>query len=304
MKLKDIGEIRFINRFAGKIRCDRSVVKGIGDDTAVIKWTAGKYLLYTCDMTIEDVHFRLKDASPYRIGWKALARNISDIAAMGGIPRYALVSAALDPDLPVSFADGLYKGIKDCARMFGVNIVGGDTSKSEKIALDISLIGEVEKKNLVLRSGAKPGDVILVTGSVGGSLNGKHLDFIPRVREARELVKRFKINSMIDVSDGLILDLWRILDASKAGATIFQNAVPVSKGAGSFEDAVSDGEDFELLFTMNIKEARRFFRTYLAKMKTPVTLIGEITKRGNGYKLSCNDGKLRRLDPKGYVHFK
>jgi thiamine-monophosphate kinase len=304
MKLKDIGEIGLINRFAGNIRCDRSVVKGIGDDAAVIKWTRGKYLIYTCDMTIEDVHFRLKDASPYRIGWKALARNISDIAAMGGMPRYALVSAALDPNLPVSFADGLYKGIKACARMFGVNIVGGDTAKSEKVTLDISLIGEVEKKNLVLRSGAKAGDVILVTGSIGGAFKGHHLDFIPRVNEARELVKRFKINSMIDVSDGLILDLERILKASNKAATIFQNAVPMSKDAGSFESAVSDGEDFELLFTMNVKEAKRFFRTYLSKMKTPVTLIGEIEPREKGYKLSCNDGKLRRLDPKGYVHFK
>jgi len=304
MKLKDIGEIGLISRFAGKIRCDRSVVKGIGDDTAVIKWTRGKYLLYTCDMIIEDVHFRLKDVSPYQIGWKALARNISDIAAMGGVPRYALVSAALDPELPVSFADGLYKGIKDCARIFGVNIVGGDTSKSEKIALDISLIGEVEKKNLVLRSGAKTGDVILVTGSIGGSFKGHHLDFIPRVKEARDLVKRFKINSMIDVSDGLVLDLRRILKASSKGATLFENAIPISKDAGSFKSAITDGEDFELLFTMNIKEAKRFFRTYLSKMKTPVTLIGEIVPQKSGYRLSCNDGKLRRLDVKGYVHFK
>ena len=304
MKLKDMGEIDLINRFAKKIRCDGSVVKGIGDDTAVIRWTRGKYLLYTCDMTIEDVHFRLKDAAPYRIGWKALARNISDVASMGGIPRYALVSAALRPNLPVSFADGLYKGIKDCARMFGVNIVGGDTAKSERIVLDISLIGEVEKSNLVLRSGAKPGDVVLVTGSIGGSLKGKHLDFIPRLKETRELVKRFRINSMIDVSDGLALDLWRILDASRVGATLFQNAIPLSKDAGSFEDAITDGEDFELLFTMGIKEAGRFFRTYLAKMNTPVTLIGEIVHPENGYTLSCNDGKIRKLDPKGYVHFK
>lgn len=304
MKLKDIGEIGLIKRFADKIRCDRSVVKGIGDDAAVLKWTRGKYLLYTCDMTVEDVHFRLKDATPFRIGWKALGRNISDIASMGGIPRYALVSAALRLGLPASFADGLYKGIRDCARMFGVNIVGGDTARSERIVLDISLIGEVEKSNLTLRNGAKPGDVVLVTGSIGGSLKGKHLDFIPRLKEARELVKRFRINSMIDVSDGLVLDLWRILDASKVGATLFQNAIPLSKDADSFENAISDGEDFELLFTMSVKEARRFFRTYLRKMKTPVTLIGEIVYSKNGYRLSCNDGKLRKLDPKGYVHFK
>ena len=304
MMLKDIGEIGFIEHLARKARYDRSVIKGIGDDTAVIRWTKDKYLLYTCDISIEDVHFRLnKDATPYQIGWKALGRNISDIAAMGGVPRYAVVSAGINPGMPVSFADGIYKGIKELAKKFRVNIVGGDTSRSDKLVVDVSLIGEVEKNNLVLRTGAKKGDVILVTGAIGGSLKGRHLDFVPRLAEARTLVKNYKINSMIDVSDGLVLDLWRILDASGAGARIYESLVPVSKDAVSFEKAVTDGEDFELLFTMSPREAKRLFKYWFDKMETPVTLIGEVLDKKAGYRLVTEDGKEKKLRAKGYLHF-
>lgn len=303
MRLKDVGEIKLIESFAKAMRLDRSVVKGSGDDAAVIRWTRDKYLLLTCDMVVEGVHFRSKDASPFQIGWKAMARNISDIAAMGGIPRHALVSVAIDRDLPLSFVQKLVKGMNAAARKFGVSIVGGDMSESRKLVIDISLTGEVEKKNVVFRSGARAGDVILVTGSIGGSRKGKHLDFIPRVEEARRLVKNLKINSMIDVSDGLVIDLWRILKASSVGAELYANAIPVSRQAASLESALSEGEDFELLFTMGIKEAKRFFKTHLAGMKTPVTLIGEITRRSEGYRMIGVDGKVRRLGPDGYVHF-
>ena len=307
MQIKDIGEINLIKRLSKGIRLDKSVIRGAGDDTAVINWTKGKYLLFTSDMLIEDTHFKRGltpfCATPFQIGWKTLGRNISDIAAMGGTPRYALVSIGLNPRSPVSLADGIYKGLKALADRFGVNIVGGDTARSDKLVIDISLIGEVERKNLVTRGGAKKGDVILVTGSIGGSIKGKHLNFIPRVEEARRLVKNFRINSMIDISDGLELDLWRILDASKAGARIYQNAIPLSKDAGSFARAMTEGEDFELLFTMTVGEARRFFRTKLADMKTPVTLIGEILHRKYGYKLIKPDGSIMTLGPKGYLHF-
>lgn len=303
MKLKDIGEINLIKGFASTMKLDSSVVKGSGDDTAVIKWTRDKYLLLTCDMVIEGVHFKLPHASPFDIGWKAMARNISDIAAMGGIPRYALVSVAIDPGKTHHFAKELVKGVNAAASRFKVNIVGGDMSRSKKLMIDISLAGEVEKRNVVLRSGAKPGDVILVTGSIGGSGKGRHLNFIPRVREAREIVTRFKVNSMIDVSDGLVMDLWRILDQSNVGATLYQNAIPLSKDAGAFKKAISEGEDFELLFTMSAGEARRFFKTYLGKMKTPVTHIGEITEKKDGYKLVNAKGKVERLGARGYAHF-
>lgn len=303
MRLKDIGEIGLIKRIARRAKYDKSVVKGIGDDTAVIKWTGRKYLLYTCDMLIEDVHFKLKNATPFQIGWKAIARNISDIAAMGGAPKYCLVSAGLNPDLPVSFFDKLYEGMAAAAKKFNVNIVGGDTSDSRKLVIDVSLIGEVEKNKLTLRSGAKKGDVILVTGSIGGSGKGKHLNFTPRIDEARMLTKKFKINSMIDISDGLVLDLWRILEASKVGACLYQSVIPISKESGLFDRAIREGEDFELLFTMSVKEAKRFFKTELGRMKTSVTLIGEVTDKKYGYNLVREDGKKEKLQPEGYKHF-
>ena len=303
MKIRDIGELGLINCISKKVRCDRSVIKGIGDDTAVIKWTSGKYFLFTCDMLIEDVHFKRAGATPYQIGHKALARNISDIAAMGGVPKYALVSIGLDPSLPVEFADGIFEGINKLAKQFGINIVGGDTSRSSKVVIDVSLIGEVEKKLLTLRSGAKEGDAIFVTGELGGSIKGKHLNFTPRLEEARALVKNFKVNSMIDISDGLLLDLWRVLDASKAGAVIYEDLIPVSSRAGSFRRAVTDGEDFELLFTMAPKEAERFMKNYLLKLDVPVSLIGEVTAEKRGYRLIGRDWKEKRITKRGFQHF-
>ena len=303
MKIKDIGELGVVGRISKKIKYSRSVVKGIGDDTAVIKWTGNKYLLYTCDMLIEDVHFLRRKARPFQIGWKALARNVSDIAAMGGMPKYALVSVGLDPDLPVSFADEIFDGINAVASKFKINIVGGDTVKSRKTVIDVSLIGEVEKRRLTLRSGAQEGDAIFVTGFLGGSLKGKHLDFMPRLEEARALVKSFKVNSMIDISDGLLLDLWRILRASKKGALIYEDLIPISKEAASFKRAVTDGEDFELLFTMSAREAGRFMKSYLSKLEIPVSLIGEVTSKQCGYRLIGNDWKEKKLEKKGYLHF-
>lgn len=303
MKLKDIGEIALIKKLSKDFRLDRSVVVGPGDDTAVIKWTKDKYLLYTCDMLVQDVHFKLGKVTPFEIGWKAMARNVSDIAAMGGLPRHALVSIAASPRMPVSFAKGICKGLKAVADRFGINIVGGDMSRSDKLMIDVSLIGEVEKKNLVTRAGARKGDLIMVTGAIGGSIKGRHLHFLPRIKESRSLVKGFKINAMIDVSDGLVIDLWRILDASRVGATIYENMIPVSKDADSFESAIRDGEDFELLVTMNANEARRFFKTMRPKMKTPVALIGEVVGKKEGFRLVASDGARRRLAPAGYSHF-
>lgn len=303
MKIKDLSEIDLIRRLSKNFRLDKTVIFGPGDDTAVIRWTKYKYLLYACDMTIEGVHFDLRKATPFQAGWKALGRNISDIAAMGGVPKYAVVSLAIDPNQKLSVADGICKGLKSIADRFGVNIVGGDMAKSKNIVIDVSLIGEVEKKKLVLRSGAKTGDIIMVTGVFGRSIKEKHLNFIPRVNEAREILKKFKINSMIDISDGLALDLKRMLKASKVGACVYENAIPLSKNAVSVNNALYDGEDYELLFTMSAKEAKRFYRTTLNKMKTPVFVIGEITTKKDGYRIIGEDGKESRMKIEGYLHF-
>jgi len=251
-------------------------------------------------MLIEGVHFKSRGIEACRIGHKALARNLSDIAAMGGVPKYAVVSIGLRPGLGLSFVDGISKGILSLAKKFGVNIVGGDTCRSDRLVIDISLIGEVRKKDLLLRSGAKIGDLIFVTGSIGGSRKGKHLDFIPRLDESRQLVSNFKINSMIDVSDGLLLDLWRVMDASGVGSRIYELLIPLSKGAGTFDKAIEEGEDFELLFTMSPKEAMKAAKL---KLKTPVSLIGQVIDKRERFRLVDRTGKEKLLKPKGFLHF-
>jgi len=302
-KVRDIGEIELIRRFGASFGLDRTVKKGIGDDTAVIEWTKSKYLLFTCDMILQDVHFKLNRATPFQIGWKALARNVSDIAAMGGEPKYALISIGLDPMTPVKTADGIYKGIKAAAERFGINVVGGDTSRSRKLVIDVSLIGQVEKRNLVTRSGAKKGDAIFVTGFLGGSLKRKHLDFIPRIKDARALVKKYSISSMIDISDGLVLDLWRVLDASRVGARITESGIPLSQDAVSFERGVTDGEDFELLFTMNPGEAARLLRSARPVTDASVSLIGEVMDKAYGMRFVDDNGREKKMNAQGYLHF-
>lgn len=303
MRIRDIGEIELIKRVAASFRLDRSVIKGSGDDTAVLKWTDNKYLLFTCDMLLQDVHFNLDKATPFQIGWKALGRNISDIAAMGGIPRHAVISMAIDPELDVSVAEGICRGFKSIADRFGINIAGGDMAESKKLVIDVSMLGEVRKKNLTLRSTAKKGDMILVTGSLGGSIKGKHLNFMPRVRESQTIVNNFKVNSMIDISDGLALDLNRIVTASDAGAFIYEESIPLSKDARSLENGLYDGEDYELLFTMPAKEAEKLLKANFSRFMTRISLIGEVVDKKYGYKIVRENGKEEGLKVKGYTHF-
>lgn len=303
MRIRDIGEIELIKRVSASFRLDRSVIKGSGDDTAVLKWTDNKYLLFTCDMLLQDVHFDLDKATPFQIGWKALGRNISDIAAMGGIPRHTVISMAIDPELDVSVAEGICRGFKSIADRFGINIAGGDMAESKKLVIDVSMLGEVRKKNLTLRSTAKKGDMILVTGSLGGSIKGKHLNFMPRVRESQTIVNNFKVNSMIDISDGLALDLNRIITASDAGAFIYEESIPLSKDARSLENGLYDGEDYELLFTMPAKEAEKLLKANFSRFMTRISLIGEVVYKKYGYKIVRENGKKEGLKVKGYTHF-
>jgi len=186
--IKRLGEFGLIKRIRKIVPQDPSVIKGIGDDCAVLPYTAKQYLLYTCDMLVEGVDFRQND-DPALIGRKALAVSLSDIASCGGIPRWCLVSIGLAPGTLVHKIDTLYRGIVRLARRFCVAVVGGDISAAPKLVINTSVIGEVEKKKLVLRNGAQPGDIIFTTGEFGGSLKGKHLRFEPRLEEAAFLVK-------------------------------------------------------------------------------------------------------------------
>ena len=297
MKLKKLGETGLIERLA-------KYVKGIGDDCAVIRISKKRYLLITIDMLLEDVDFKLKEATPYQIGWKSLACGLSDIASMGGAAKYAVVSLGLPGKLSVEFVDGLYRGIKALAKRFDVEIVGGDTNASKKLVIDVALLGFIQPDRLTLRSGAKPGDIICVTGVLGGSYKSKrHLTFVPRLNEARSLVKNFRITSMIDISDGLSTDLNHIAKESGVGACVYEELIPLSKDAKSVSAALNEGEDFELLFTMPLREAHRLARKGLGSNGVKITQIGEILDKKIGVKILRPDGRVKDLKSKGFSHF-
>ena len=300
MKIKSVGELEFIERIKKKIPKLKSAVLGIGDDCAVLPYTDGKYLLLTTDMLLEGIHFDLSKVSAFKVGRKALAVSLSDIAAMGGLPKYCTVSLGVPKNMPANAPDDFYSGFLKLAKEFGVELVGGDTNASEKLICDICVIGEVEKKFLTRRSGAKPGDSIFVTGSLGGSIKGKQYEFMPRVRESRILVENFKIHSMIDISDGLSSDLYHITDASNVGAVIYDSAIPASKDALSKQGALSEGEDFELLFTASsdIKE-----EILGERLGMPVKEIGRIRHRREGVKIVKEKNEKTELKKTGYRHF-
>jgi thiamine-monophosphate kinase len=300
MRLTKLGEFNFINRISQGIKLSHEVVKGIGDDAAVFKYTKYKYLLFTTDMLVEGRHF-YKNEKLELIGWKSLCCSVSDIAAMGGIPKFAVISVGLPGFLNVTDADSLYKGIKKAANIFNIDLVGGDTVSSKDIIINIALLGEVEKNNLVLRSGAKKNDGIFLTGNIGGSIKGRHLDFMPRLKEARFLVKNFKINSMIDISDGLLADLGHILDESRKGAMIYERCIPVSTNADDFNSAIREGEDFELIFTLPEEDACMLLKIW--PFKTPLSKIGLICTDNRGFSIIRRNGKQEKVKPVGFTHF-
>ncbi|MFA5114931.1 MAG: thiamine-phosphate kinase [Candidatus Omnitrophota bacterium] len=298
MRVSELGEFGLIRRLKTSINLDSSVVRGPGDDCAAVKFNRSKYLLFTCDMLVEGVDFTGKD-NPYLIGRKALAVSLSDIAACAGIPRYALVSVGLPRSTRLEYVDKLHQGMRGLARRYGVNLVGGDFSRSAKLTIDVSLTGEVEKRKLALRSGSKVGDIIFVSGTFGGSIRGKHLRFTPRLKEARWLADNFKVGAMIDVSDGLMQDLSHILESSRVGAVVYAGAIPLSPEARNLNDALYSGEDFELLFTLSAAEARRLVRKG-NKLFRP---IGRIVLPSAGFSLVAENGCEKPVKPGGFRHF-
>lgn len=299
-----ISELGLIDYFQNNLARNNSrVVKGIGDDAAVIKINKNKYLLNTSDMLIEGRHFRRRE-NLYNVGYKAIACSISDIAAMGGVPSFALVSLGLPKRFKFKDVKLLFKGFKKSADRFCVDIVGGDTNLSQELIIDVSMTGFVKPSNLALRSSAKLGDYIFVTGDLGGSIYGRHLKFSPRVKEAQYLTSRFKVHSMIDISDGLVLDLWRILKASQVGAVIFEELIPKSKQAKNLDQALYMGEDFELLFTVSEKETQKLLdKIRKRKINFPLSLIGKIINDRQKIWLIDKSRKLKLLKPKGFLHF-
>jgi thiamine-monophosphate kinase len=306
--VRDIGEFGLISQLRKVLDpVDNSVVAGIGDDCAVLRThDPDIYLLYTCDPVVEGIHYGPADP-PRKVGWKAMARNLSDIAAMGGVPRWAVVSIGLRRSTSVQWATQLYAGLQALARTFGCQIVGGDTThvRHEQFVV-VALIGEVEKKRIALRSGAMAGDSVFVTGTLGGSLRGKHLAFIPRIPEARWLATNFPVHAMIDISDGLSSDLQRLVEVSERGIgfEIHAGEIPIARAArGNLSAALTDGEDFELLFTIDPRQVTALRQKWARKFRTELTEIGRVVNSRHKVTLIERDGSKKLLTPAGYDHF-
>jgi thiamine-monophosphate kinase len=298
--VRKLGEFGLIDRIRGRVKARRPVLVGIGDDAAVLKTNPKWLTLMTTDMLVEGRHFRLGEARPEEIGWKAMAVNLSDIAAMGGRPTAAVIAVGLPEKFPLRSADALYEGLAKAADRFGVAIAGGDTNASDRLVIAVTLLGEVEPARAVLRSGARAGDAVWVTGSLGGSLKSRrHLHFVPRVDEARWLVSHFKIRAMMDLSDGLSSDLRRMAAESRTGFRIEAGRIPVAAGS-DLSGALSDGEDFELLFTLSAAESEK-----LAARKKPMAMrrIGTAVPEKRGITLVDEEGREKSLLEKGFDHF-
>lgn len=326
MKLSDLGEFGFIGKIREKSHDKNGVILGIGDDAAATSITPGMALLSTSDLLAEGVHFRLDWCDPVTLGRKSLAVNLSDIAAMGGIPRYALLSIAVPAGFSMEFLNGFIDGFLQQAEKHSVSLIGGDTSASTSgFFISVTLLGEQYPDRIVRRSGACGGDLVCVSGTLGDSALGlellksgsyskeqvlKHLDPTPRVELGKQLAELKIPTSMIDISDGLHADLGHILKASAKGAKICIDNTPLS---GIFRNSVSKnspdyyrfplsgGEEYELLFTLHpsrLKDAEEA----AVKAGTSVSVIGEITEE-SGLFLAFADGNSYAAELNCYDHF-
>ena len=309
-------EFELIARLTRALPGHAAVKVGVGDDCAVLDLGLPDLeLLFKTDAVVEGAHFT-RATPPEKIGRKALARALSDIAAMAGTPTCALVTLALPRDYDVAFIEAIYDGMSALARQHGVAIAGGETTTNpERILISIALLGTVPKGCAVLRSGARAGDAIFVTGELGGSITGRHLDFEPRLAEARWLAAHFPPHAMLDVSDGLAGDLRHLLQASGVGAELHARAIPISREAklrarahaeSSVKPpllaALTDGEDFELLFTIGSRRAVPLLDAWKQAFPAlPLSCIGRITA-APGLKLRDHRG-VHELGLTGYEHF-
>jgi thiamine-monophosphate kinase len=322
MKISRLGEIELIKKIAGKTKLfSKDVIKGIGDDTAVLKFDKKYFLLLTTDTLVEDDHFNLKWFNPEQIGKKAIESNISDIAAMGGFPKFALISLTLPKNIDIDFIDKLYYGINKTSKKYKISLIGGNLTSGKKISIAITMVGFVEKKNLCLRSNAKVNDLILVTGTLGASRAGLELlrkkkkgksinDYLnPKSKlYSGRLLTKYEVNAMEDVSDGLASEVINICSESNLGAVIYKEKVPLSKTTindakkvkkDAYDFALYGGEDFELVFTINKNKLKKLNKI---KGKVKFTIVGKILKKKEGIYL-LERGKKRRLTY-GYEHFK
>ncbi len=301
-----MSEFAFIDWLRRRTPADPRVPLGPGDDTAAVLFTPGRPVLVTTDMLLEGSCFRLVEAGARRVGRKAMAVNLSDIAAMAGTPVAAVVSVGLPRQGGRALAEELDAGLREMADAFGVAIVGGDTNSWDgRLVISVTLLGEPTSSGPVTRSGAQPGDWLVVTGPLGGSILGKHLDFTPRVREAAALHALAEVHAMIDISDGLAADVTHLCEESGCGAVLWAERIPITDAARQMADkrlplehALGDGEDFELVFAVSAAEAQRLAATQPVAGIT-LTPIGECVAEGLWLE---ENGQRRPLPPLGYVH--
>ncbi len=322
------GESALIERIAQKahdLPCAGrvAVMQGIGDDTAVLQ-TDCQILLWTADMLLEGIHFRLDWIDPHSLGWKSLAVNLSDIAAMGGEPTGALLSMALPPERTGEWLDAFIEGFVECAHAYSTALLGGDTNRAEQVIIDVSVLGVASGRPL-LRSGAQPGDWILVTGALGGSRAGlealragdaagidltPHFRPIPRL-QAGALARELGATAMMDLSDGLAADLPKLLRASGMGAVVYPAQVPVHPVALHWTQrrsldpalfAIAGGEDYELLIIAPPDAAQRLLKEIPCQTGVPLSVIGEVITARELW-LEHPDGRRESFAVAGWDHF-
>jgi len=339
-RLKDVGELGLIRRIRQTTAAASGpgVLTGIGDDTAVLALSPGAALLATTDLVIEDVHFRRATTSFLDLGWKALAVNLSDVASMGGVPRYALVALAVPASAEMEDVDALYAGMREAAAPHGVAIVGGDTAGSPHgWFVNVTVLGE-HTGTPRLRSAAKPGDAVAVTGSLGRSAAGlallerglahtraagvpeaaaeelavAHRRPTPRVAEGRWLGQAPGVHAMMDLSDGLATDLGHICRESGVGARVMTDRLPTAEsvrqaaralGRNPIEWAAAGGEDYELLVTCAPEAAAALARGLREATGTPLTVVGEIEGGKSGIHWIGADGEPLAVGS-GFEHFR
>ncbi len=306
--LDNIGELSAIERITKVLPGRQDVVVGAGDDCAVVRLEgADEDLVLTSDPVVEGVHFVPGD-SPQAVGHKALGRVLSDIAAMGAEPRWALVDVAAPGTTPVATVDALYEGMGALAAGCGMAIVGGDVAEGPCLELHVFGVGAVPRGSACLRSGAQANDLLFVTGALGGSRLGRHLHVEPRLESGAWL--RDWVTAMIDISDGLATDLRHITKASDVRCDLEMNRIPVSPAVAKLEDsrpalehALYDGEDFELLFTIPASQRAAFIAAWQQTFELSCTDIGRVTAGAGEIRCIQTDGSAIPLEGTGYSHF-